>query len=339
MRVPIAVLGCTGLVGQKIVELLKDHPLLELTELRASESSAGLEMEGIRVESIDVPIKSPLVLSALPAEVARSIEPRLAQKGKIILTKSSAMRMEPDVPILIPEVNPEHLGILEVQRRRRKQRGAIITDPNCTTTFLAMVLKPLDDRFGVKNVLVTTMQALSGAGKRGVAALQIADNVLPHIAGEEGKVETETLKILGRLEGKRISPAEMLVRAACHRVNVTDGHLETVHVCCAESVDLGEAKRALRSFTGLPQRLRLPLAPERPLIVREEEDRPQPRLDREAGRGMSVTIGRLRRGMDDKSLLMDILGHNLVRGAAGASVLDAELLIKTGRLRELLEGG
>lgn len=342
MRESVAVLGCTGLVGRKLIALLDQHPVLELSELRASERSAGMEISGIPVKPLATPVESGIVFSALPAEIAAGVETELARQGKIVITKASAMRMEPDVPILVPEVNPEHLGILSAQRAGRKWRGAIITDPNCTTGILALALKPLSDRFGLESVMVTTMQAVSGAGIRGVGALEVTDNILPFISGEEAKVELETAKIFGGISasasgGECLKPNCVKVRAACHRVGVTDGHTESVHVTLKKAADVEEAKKAMREFSGLPQRLSLHSAPERPVIVRDEQDRPQPRLDRDAGNGMSVTVGRMRMGLTEKSLAFDVVGHNLVRGAAGASVLDAELLIRTGKLYELRE--
>jgi aspartate-semialdehyde dehydrogenase len=342
MKEPVAILGCTGLVGRKLASLLENHPFLELSELRASERSAGTEICGIRARPLSAPVESRLVFSALPADVAASAEPALAAQGKLVITKASALRMEPDVPVLVPEVNPGHLALLAAQKARRRQKGAIVADPNCTTGILSLALKPLQDRFGIDSVIVSTMQAVSGAGVRGVGALEVTDNVLPFIPGEEEKIEREAVKVLGSVReragpGAEVSPARFGIRAACHRVAVIDGHSETVHVSLSRGAGVEEAKEAMRAFRGLPQELSLPTAPERPLIVREEPDRPQPRLDRNAGGGMSVTVGRVRRGLGENSLLMDMVGHNLVRGAAGASVLDAELLVKTGKLRELLE--
>lgn len=328
MKEPVAILGCTGIVGRKLISLLEGHPFLELSELRASDRSAGIEISGLEVKPLGTPIESGVVFSALPADIAATVEPKLAKEGKIVITKASAMRMEPDVPILIPEVNPESLDILPTQRKGRKWKGAIITDPNCTACILSLALKPLSDSFGLESVMVTTMQAVSGAGIRGVGALEITDNILPYIAGEEEKVERETAKILGN---------GLKVCAACHRVDVLDGHTETVHATLKRSADIEEAKKAMRAFSGLPQKLALPLAPKQPVIVRDEQDRPQPRLDRDAGNGMSVTVGRLRKGLTENSLVFDVVGHNLVRGAAGASVLDAELLMRTGKLEELRE--
>jgi len=337
MKTQVAILGCTGLVGQELIRLLTDHPYFEIAELQASERSAGIVMNGISVGAVGTPIRSSLVFSALPTEIAREIEPKLAKEGKLVITKSSTFRMESDVPILIPEVNPEHLSILAAQRAKRGWKGAIITDPNCTTTVLALALKPLQDAFGIESVMVTTMQALSGAGVRGVGAMEILDNVIPHIDGEEEKVEGEATKILGSVVSEEvIVPANICVRASCHRVNVSHGHMESVHVRLKKEASMEEVKRVLSSFSGEPQRLSLPHAPLHPVIVREEANRPQPKIDRDAGGGMSVSIGKLKQGIDSHSWMFDVLGHNLIRGAAGASVLDAEFLYKTGMLASLL---
>jgi aspartate-semialdehyde dehydrogenase len=245
--------------------------------------------------------------------------------------------MDPDVPLLIPEVNHEHLALLDSQRKSGNgqqgfPRGYIVTNPNCSTIMLALALAPLHTKFGVESVIATTMQALSGAGYPGVASLAISDNVLPFIDGEEEKIEQETLKILGRANGERIEDATMNVSAQCNRVNVSDGHMAAVRVKLAQPARLEEIKEALASFTALPQQLRLHSAPPQPIIVRDELDRPQPRLDRDAGKGMSVTVGRL---MPDNVLdyRFVALSHNTIRGAAGAAILNAELLLAVGTLK------
>lgn len=343
-RIPVGLLGCTGIVGQRFIELLDGHPLFELKEVVASEKSVGKRVgkatkwmvggevpesaAGLKIKGMDSPIKSRLVFSALPAPVAREIEPRLAAEGKIVLSNAGAMRNEPDVPVLIPEVNPEHLKLLAVQRKKGGQKGAIITNPNCTTTMLAIVLKALEG-LGLSEVIVTTFQAISGAGV-GLSSISIQDNVIPYIENEEKKVENETKKILGKFDGRKITPAKIKVLASCNRVPVIDGHLEIAYIRTKKKVDLGNVKRLLGNFRGIPQRLRLPSAPSQPIIVVDEDDRPQPRLDRMAGNGMAVTVGRIRRGMDDKSIVLALLGHNTIRGAAGGSILNAELLVKEG---------
>jgi aspartate-semialdehyde dehydrogenase len=240
--------------------------------------------------------------------------------------------MDHDVPLLIPEVNHEHLALLDKQRENgARQQGYIVTNPNCSTIMLALALAPLHARFGVSSVVATTMQALSGAGYPGVASLAISDNVLPFIQGEEEKIEQETLKILGKVNGARIEHAPLSVSAQCNRVNVSDGHMAAVRVKLLHPATIDEVRDALASFTARPQELRLHSAPERPIIVREEADRPQPRLDRDAGNGMSVTVGRLQPDnvLDYRFVA---LSHNTIRGAAGAAILNAELLIATGIL-------
>jgi aspartate-semialdehyde dehydrogenase len=241
--------------------------------------------------------------------------------------------MDGDVPLLIPEVNHEHLALIEVQlKNRAAQKGYVVTNPNCSTIMLALALAPLHTTFGVTSVVATTMQALSGAGYPGVASLAISDNVLPFIDGEEEKMESETLKILGRLNGDTIDAAAMNVSAQCNRVNVSDGHMAVVRVKLGRAAAVEEVKAALASFTALPQELGLHSAPQQPIIVRAEQDRPQPRLDRDAGNGMSVTIGRLQPdNVFDYRFVA--LSHNTIRGAAGAAILNAELLIAMGRLQ------
>jgi len=235
--------------------------------------------------------------------------------------------LEQDVPLLIPEINHEHLSLVERQRRERGfQSGFIVTNPNCSTIMLALALAPLHARFGVESVVATTMQALSGAGYPGVASLDIADNVLPFIESEEEKMEAETLKILGRVRGERVEAAPLRVSAQCHRVNVTDGHMAAVRVKLGRRAEPEEVRDALSSWRSLPQELKLHSAPAEPIVVRDEQDRPQPRLDRDAGRGMSVTVGRIRPdGVMDFRFVA--LSHNTIRGAAGAAILNAELLI------------
>jgi aspartate-semialdehyde dehydrogenase len=240
--------------------------------------------------------------------------------------------MDADVPLLIPEVNHEHLALLDVQRKNAAgQHGYIVTNPNCSTIMLALALAPLHAKFGVKSVVATTMQALSGAGYPGVASLAISDNVLPFIEGEEEKIEQETLKILGKLQGAGIEAAPMAVSAQCHRVNVSDGHMAAVRVKLDKAAGIEDVKNALASFQALPQELQLYSAPKYPIIVREEPDRPQSRLDRDAGNGMSLTVGRV---FPDNVLdyRFVALSHNTIRGAAGAAILNAELLLATGRL-------
>ncbi len=342
-KVKVAVLGATGMVGQRFISLLSDHPFFKITDLAASERSAGKrygdvanwyleeEMPG---EVRDVVVKeiapksvdAEIVFSALPSAVAKDVEPAFAKDGFTVASNASAYRDVADVPLLIPEINPDHLALLEVQRRNRNWDGAIITNPNCTTMVLALSLKPIFDSFGIKNVFVVSMQALSGAGYRGVPGMSIIDNVIPFIEGEEEKVEFESLKILGNFEGDIIKEADFRISASCNRVFTSDGHLESVFIDLGKSADEEDVKGACKKFKGVPQELGLPTAPENPIIVRDESDRPQPRFDRMAGGGMSITVGRVR-----KDRIFDIkysvLGHNTIRGAAGASILNAELFV------------
>jgi aspartate-semialdehyde dehydrogenase len=345
----VGILGATGMVGQRFIQLLVNHPQFEITALAASDRSQGKtfaeactwrlagEMPGF-VKSMIVaapqpPVDCDLVFSSLPGDIARESEDSFARAGFPVISNSSAFRMDHDVPLLIPEVNHEHLGLIDLQLKNRAgQNGYVVTNPNCSTIMLALALAPLHTTFGVTSVIATTMQALSGAGYPGVASLAISDNVLPFIDGEEEKIEQETLKILGSYDNDALTTAPMKVSAQCNRVNVSDGHMAAVRVSLARPAGIEEVNTALASFRALPQELRLHSAPEQPIIVREETDRPQPRLDRDAGHGMSVTIGRLKPDnvLDYRFVA---LSHNTVRGAAGAAILNAELLIATGRLK------
>ncbi|TEU11914.1 MAG: aspartate-semialdehyde dehydrogenase [Anaerolineales bacterium] len=353
-RIRVGILGATGTVGQRFVQLLQGHPWFEITALAASSASAGrpygeicrwkvsAEMpptvRDMMVEECAPGLDCDLVFSALPGEVAGPIEEDLAAAGYFVSSNAKNHRLDPDVPLLIPEVNPDHIQIISHQRRQRGwERGFIVTSPNCSVTQLVLALKPLLDSFGLSTVMVTTMQAISGAGYPGLPSWDILDNVIPHIGGEEEKVETEPLKLLGRLEGHGFQPAPMAISAQCNRVNTVEGHLEAVSVRLARKAEttnptVGAVVEALRSFTALPQELDLPSAPRRPIVVREEEDRPQPRYDRDEQGGMAVVVGRVRECpvLDYKFV---ILGHNTVRGAAGGSILNAELLMAKGYLR------
>jgi aspartate-semialdehyde dehydrogenase len=242
--------------------------------------------------------------------------------------------MEKDVPVLVPEINSSHLELIKVQRKQRGWKGFIVTKPNCTTAGLVMTLKPIDDLYKVRRVIVTTMQAVSGAGFPGVPSLQIVDNVVPYIKDEEEKLIKETRKILGRLEDGAIKDNDLTIAASCNRVPVIDGHTESVYIETEKTIQVEEAKSSMASFKGLPQELKLPMAPENPIIVMEENDRPQARRDRNAGSvpGMSVVVGRVRRGLDSNSLQYTLLSHNTIRGAAGNAILTAELLYKLGYL-------
>jgi aspartate-semialdehyde dehydrogenase len=344
LRREVAILGATGAVGQRFIQLLENHPWFEVSALAASERSAGkryqvacswrLETEmpkeigEMTVANTDLKsIKDvgdvDFVFSALPGGLAGPIEEEFAAEYPVI-SKAGAHRLDEDVPLLVPEVNPEQLDLIPIQKNRRGWKGFISTDPNCSTIQLAMSLKPLM-AFGLKTVIVTTMQALSGAGYLGVASLDIIDNVVPYISQEEEKLESETKKILGSFDGGQVKPAEILLSASCNRVNVKDGHLESVLVELGSNPSIEDVKEAFRNFVGEPQRLKLPTAPEKPIVVREEIDRPQPRYDRDTGNGMSVVVGRIR---EDPTMTFKYLclGHNTIRGAAGAGVLSAELM-------------
>ncbi len=342
-RIRVGILGATGTVGQRFLALLANHPHFVVTALAASDRSQGKRFGdacawrlpgdmpagagALVVQAPEPPLDCDVVFSSLPADVAGEVEASFARAGYAVISNSSSHRMDDAVPLLIPEVNPDHLALLDPCRGTGG--GFIVTNPNCSTIMIALALAPLAARFGVEAVAVTTLQALSGAGYPGVASLDITDNVLPFIAHEEEKIERETRKILGRLDDGRVEPAQFVVGAQCHRVNVVDGHMAAVRVRLGRDADPAELREAFAAFTGLPQQLRLPTAPARPVVVRDEPDRPQPRLDREAGRGMSVTVGRIAR---DPVLghRFVALSHNTIRGAAGAAILNAELLVAKG---------
>lgn len=344
----VGILGATGMVGQRFIQLLEGHPQFEITALAASDRSQGKRYEdackwrlagempaavrGLVVQPPAPPLDCQLVFSSLPGDIARESEGSFAHAGYGVISNSSAYRMDQDVPLLIPEVNYEHLGLLEAQSLHNSSGGFIVTNPNCSTIMLALALAPLHAAFGLESVAATTMQALSGAGYPGVASLDILDNVLPFIESEEEKIEEETKKILGQRAGDRIEPAPMSVSAQCHRVNVSDGHLAAVRIKLAREVALEELRNTLAAFKALPQELKLHSAPARPIVLRDEKDRPQPKLDRDAGNGMSITVGRI---MPDAVLdyRFVVLSHNTIRGAAGAAILNAELMIATGRLK------
>jgi len=348
MKWKVGILGATGAVGQRMIELLADHPWFTVSEVAASERSAGKPYrEAVRwtldgsvpatigdliVKPAQPPLDCDFVLSALDASVAGPVEEEFALTGYPVLSNSKNHRMEEDVPLLIPEINPDHLDLLAVQRKRRGfTTGCLVTNSNCTTMGLAMALKPLDDAFGVKELIVVTMQAISGAGYPGVPSLDILDNVIPYISGEEEKVEIESRKILGRLNGESLEFSNMKISAHCNRVHVLDGHTECVSVRLNRRASLKNLRHALASFAGEPQRLLLPSAPEHPIVVTEESDRPQPRRDRNTGNGMSVVVGRLR-PCEILDYKFTLLVHNTIRGAAGAAILNAELLASRGEL-------
>lgn len=344
----VAIIGATGAVGQRFIQLLQGHPWFQIEVLAASERSAGKKyreacnwtMESNMPQEIaemtvaDATVKAvesagnvDLVFSALPGELAGPVEKEFAALYPVF-SKASAHRMDKDVPLLIPEVNPDHLALIPIQQKHRGWKGFISTDPNCSTIQLVISLKPLMD-FGVKHVIVSTMQALSGAGYPGVPSLDIIDNVVPFIPKEEEKMEIEALKLLGTFDGNAVRNAHFQLSASCNRVNVKDGHLESVFIKLESNPSLDEIEESFRKFKGEPQKLKLPSAPIHPIVVRKEHNRPQPRFDRDEGKGMSVVIGRIR--LDPiMTVKYMCLGHNTIRGAAGAGLLSAELAVAKG---------
>ncbi len=339
--VKAGILGATGAVGQRFIEALANHPWFEITALAASERSAGKTYENAANWRLDTPmpenvadievvpvnpktVDADVVFSALPADLALTVEPDFAKAGFAVASNASAYRMETDIPLVIPEVNPEHLGLLEVQQDNRGWDGYIITNPNCSTIVMTVSLKPLM-QFGLESIQVATMQAISGAGFAGIPAMAIYDNVVPYIGNEEDKMETEPLKLLGEFNGAEILPADIKVSASCHRVPVIDGHTEAIWTGMEAKPSPEEVREAFLNFD--PKLGDLPSEPAKALIVRDEVDRPQPRLDRNMGNGMSVSVGRIREG-----IRYIAMGHNTIRGAAGASVLNAELLHSMGKL-------
>ncbi|HUP47421.1 MAG TPA: aspartate-semialdehyde dehydrogenase [Thermoanaerobaculia bacterium] len=348
-RIPVAVLGATGSVGQRFVQLLERHPWFYFHEAVASERSAGksyhdaadwkldtlmpADAGALRVKELGAELESRLVFSGLDSSVAGEAEELYAGRGCAVVSNSKNHRMDDDVPLLIPELNAGHTAAIERQRKRRGGKGYIVTNPNCSTIGLAMAIAPVEKLYGVDQVHVTTMQAISGAGYAGVTSYAILDNVIPYISDEEEKVEIEPRKILGRWDGERFVPAEMRISAQTNRVPTLDGHLMTISLSLRnrEAGFLERIREAIESFAGEPQRLGLPSAPRRPLHYIDEPDRPQPRLDRDREKGMAVSIGRLR-PCPLLDLRMVALVHNTIRGAAGAAILNAELLEAKGLL-------
>lgn len=345
-RIPVLVLGATGVVGQRFIRRLARHPRFELKALAASEKSAGKRLRDacawrlggepyagqgdLLVEACDPDrVFAPVVFSALDTEPAREWEPRFAAKGAFVFSNAAAFRMDPDVPLLVPEVNPGHLALVAEQRKRRGTSGAIICNPNCTATVLTLALAPLRDAFGIEAVAMTSMQAVSGAGYPGVSSLDIMGNVVPFIRNEEAKVEEETPKMLGLLTGGRVVPAPFSVSAACHRVPVLDGHTESVMVRLKGSPSPAVVREAIAAWNPPHVARTLPSAPPRAVVLHDADDRPQPRLDAEEGGGLAVHIGRVR-ACGLFGIKFVALGHNAERGAAGASVLNAELALAEG---------
>jgi aspartate-semialdehyde dehydrogenase len=346
-RIPVGVLGATGMVGQHFVRFLQGHPWFELTWVGASDRSAGKlyreatawRLDGAMPETVaNLTVQEckpsttapKLVFSAMDASVATDIERAFAGAGHLVVSNSRNHRMESDVPLLVPEVNADHLGILPRQRRERGWPGAIVTNPNCSTIVLVMALAPLK-KFGIKRLVVGTLQAVSGAGYPGVASMDIVANIIPFIGNEEEKMETETQKILGDYASDQIQNLPASVSAHCNRVPVVDGHTVCVSVEFERKPSLDDVRRAFDEFRGLPQERNLPSAPARPVIYMEQPDRPQPRRDVERENGMAVFAGRLRE-CPVFGIKFIACGHNTVRGAAGAAVLNAELMKSEGLL-------
>jgi len=342
------VLGATGIVGQRLVKLLSDHPWFQLTEVAASGRSSGKTYadavrwhldgpipeaaRGLIVKSLDPSLECDFVFSALDSSVAGAAEEDFARAGYPVVSNSKNHRMDPDVPLLIPEVNAAHLDAIPHQQKNRGYEGGfIVTNPNCSTAGLALVLKPLADAFGLEKVFVVTMQAVSGAGYPGVPSMDIHANVVPYISGEEEKMESEPQKLLGKWDGARFIDAGLGISAHCNRVPVLEGHLECISVSLKKIASLNEVREALSSFEVSPELASLPTAVRNPVIVLDGDDRPQPRRDVHTGNGMAAAVGRVR-----ECPLLDIkltlLSHNLVRGAAGAALLNAELLAARGFL-------
>lgn len=334
--VNVGVLGATGMVGQRFIQLLENHPDFDVTALAASSRSAGKRYEDATtwylaeempesVKDIVVTETSPeamsndvdIVFSSLPTDFAAKVEKEFA-KDYVVASNASAHRMKKNIPLVIPEVNPEYLDMIEAQQKENNWDGFIVTNPNCSTIALTLSLKPIVDNFNIESIRVSTMQAVSGAGYNGVPSMAIVDNLVPYIGNEEEKMESETLHLLGDYDGSEVKPAQFKLSASCHRVPVIDGHTEAVFIDFDDDFDIDDVKSKMASFKGLPQKLNLFSAPENPVIVKEEEDRPQPRMDRNAGNGMSVTVGRVRKDqVFDNSLKYVLVGHNTIRGAAG----------------------
>jgi aspartate-semialdehyde dehydrogenase len=346
-RLPIGILGATGVVGQRFIQMLENHPWFEVAWLAASDRSEGksyaeavrwrlktpipADVAAMRV-SPAVPDGAPkIIFAALDASIAAELEPRFADDGCAVVSNSSALRMQSDVPLVIPEVNAGHIKLIDVQAWRKKSGGYVVTNPNCSAIGLVLALAPLHRRFELETVMAVTMQAVSGAGYPGVASLDILGNVIPYIRNEEEKMEEETLKLLGELNATKVTPARFAMSAQCNRVAVEDGHTESVSVRFKTKAKPAEIIAAWNEYRSEPQELDLPNAPARPVVYLEANDRPQPRFDVEMGRGMTTVVGRLRPcGVLDWKFT--VLSHNTIRGAAGAAVLNAELLKAKGYL-------
>jgi len=346
-KIPVGILGATGVVGQRFIQLLENHPWFEVAWLAASDRSEGRDYVDAARWRLKTAIPAPVakmrvspatpdgapkvIFAALDASIAAEMEPRFADAGHAVITNSSALRMAKNVPLVIPEVNPDHIKLIECQSWRRKSGGFVVTNSNCSAMGLVLALAPLQTRFGLETVMAVTMQAVSGAGYPGVASLDILGNVIPYIAKEEEKMEEETQKLLGKLNGAGVIPAPFRMSAQCNRVAVEDGHTESISVKFSKKASPNEIIDAWTNFRGIAQEKQLPSAPEIPVRYMDSNDRPQPRFDVEFGRGMTTTVGRLRpcKVLDWK---FTVLSHNTIRGAAGAALLNAELLKVEGYL-------
>jgi len=343
--VNVGILGATGMVGQRFIQLLDNHPDFEIKALAASSRSAGKKYEDATTwyldeempESVrdivvcetnpdDMDNDVDIVFSSLPTEFAAKVEKDFA-RDYVVASNASAHRMKKNIPLVIPEVNPQYLDMIDAQQKENDWDGFIVTNPNCSTIALTLTLKPIVDNFNLKSVRVSTMQAVSGAGYNGVPSMAIVDNLVPYIGSEEEKMESETLHLLGSFDGSKVVDADFNLSASCHRVPVIDGHTEAVFIELNDDFDIDDIKNTMSNFKALPQQLNLFSAPENPVIIKDEDDRPQPRMDRNAGNGMAVTVGRLRKDQAfDNSFKYVLVGHNTIRGAAGASILNAELI-------------
>ena len=346
-KIPIGILGATGVVGQRFIQMLEHHPWFEVAWLAASDRSEGkaygeaarwrLKTQiPVRVAKMQVSPATPegaprVIFAALDSGIAAELEPRFAEAGCAVVSNSSALRMQEDVPLVIPEVNAGHIKLIDIQGWRKKSGGYVVTNPNCSAIGLVLALAPLHQRFGLETVMAVTMQAVSGAGYPGVASLDILGNVIPFIKNEEEKMEEETKKLLGQVNGSRVVPGAFAMSAQCNRVAVEDGHTESVSIRLKTKAKPDEIIAAWNSYRAEPQSLKLPSAPERPVVYLEATDRPQPRFDVDMGAGMTTAVGRLRpcSVLDWK---FTVLSHNTIRGAAGAALLNAELLKAKGYL-------
>ena len=346
-KIPIGILGATGVVGQRFIQMLEHHPWFEVAWLAASDRSEGkIYAEAARwrlktpipaaVAAMTVSPATPegapkVIFAALDASIAAELEPRFADAGCAVVSNSSALRMQEDVPLVIPEVNGGHIKLIDTQSWRKKSGGYVVTNPNCSAIGLVLALAPLHQQFGLETVMAVTMQAVSGAGYPGVASLDILGNVIPYIKNEEEKMEEETKKLLGQLNGSKVIPGDFAMSAQCNRVAVEDGHTESISIRLKKKATAQEIIAAWNGYRAEPQELKLPSAPERPVVYLEAPDRPQPRFDVDMGAGMTTAVGRLRPcGVLDWKFT--VLSHNTIRGAAGAAVLNAELLKAKGYL-------